>query len=299
MQLTGMLLGLGAATLQSVSYLFARLFGANNKGQVRHILVASHLLMGIASLLLLPFLWSSRVPPFRDFVLPLLGSCGFYLAGQVALFITLRRLEASRAAPLLAVKVVILALLSAALLRQPLAAGQWIAVLACVLGSLTLGTSGGRIGTGNALGLFAACFFYSLSDLSIAALVRALDSLDTLHAATLGAAMSYTLAGTVALVILPLAGGRSVFRRIRYSAGFAASWFLGMVCLYACFGIVGPVFGNILQSTRGILSILLGVTIARLGWVHLEQHITRRVLAQRLSAAALMLLAIYLYQSHS
>ncbi|NQT92320.1 MAG: DMT family transporter [Lentisphaerae bacterium] len=299
MQLTGIVLGLSAAVFQSVSYVFSRLHVAGARGHIRHILVASHLFMGIGSLLFLPFLWSSRMPAFQDYVLPLLGCCVFYLLGQAALFSALRRLEPSRAAPLLAMKVVILALITSAVLRQHLSAIQWIAIMACVLGSLSLGTFGGNIGMRDTVSVLVACFFYSLSDIHIAMLVRALAPLEPLHAAALGASMCYALCGVVALALLPLAGGRTVFSRMRYSVGFSVSWFLGMVCLYACFGLLGPVFGNILQSTRGILSILLGAYIARIGWVHLEQRVTRRVLVQRLAAAALMLLAIYLFQSHS
>ena len=299
MQLTGILLGVGAAAFQSVSYVFLRLYVADGKGHVRHILVAGHLGMGLASLLLLPLLWSSSMPPFGDFAFPLLGSSGFYLLGQVALFVTLRRLEASRAAPPLAIKVVCLGLLSVAFMGQSLSSIQWISILACVLGALTLGASGGRIGARAAGGLLTACFLYCFSDISITLLVQALAHLRPLHAAALGAAMSYTLCGIVALSVLPLSGGSAVFRHWRLSAGFGAAWFLGMVCLYACFGLVGPVFGNILQSTRGILSILLGACIARLGWLHIERRVTRRVLDQRLAASALMLLAIYLFQAHA
>ena len=78
---------------------------------------------------------------------------------------------------------------------------------------------------------------------------------------------------------------------------FAATWLLSMVFLYACFAFVGPVFGNILQSTRGIISIVLGAGLARLGLEHLEQKVSRPVLRQRIGAAILMCAAVWLFQT--
>ena len=82
-----------------------------------------------------------------------------------------------------------------------------------------------------------------------------------------------------------------------YALPFAAAWLLSMVFLYACFALIGPVFGNILQSTRGILSIVLGAGLARLGVEHLEERVPRAVLLQRIGAALLMCIAVWLFQT--
>ena len=68
-----------------------------------------------------------------------------------------------------------------------------------------------------------------------------------------------------------------------------------MVGLYCCFGLVGVVFGNILQSTRGVMSVAIGATLAQLGWHELEQRVDRVTLLRRLAAALLMTAAIALY----
>ena len=68
-----------------------------------------------------------------------------------------------------------------------------------------------------------------------------------------------------------------------------------MAALYICFGQIGVVFGNILQSTRGFMSVVLGAMLAHLGWHELEQRVDRATLLKRMAAAALMTAAIALY----
>jgi hypothetical protein len=58
---------------------------------------------------------------------------------------------------------------------------------------------------------------------------------------------------------------------------------------------VGVVFGNILQSTRGVMSVAIGAALAHLGWHDLEQRVDRSTLLRRLTAALLMTAAIALY----
>jgi cytochrome c biogenesis protein CcdA len=72
-------------------------------------------------------------------------------------------------------------------------------------------------------------------------------------------------------------------------------WLLGMAGLYTCFGLVGVVFGNILQSTRGMMSIAIGAALAHAGWHALETRVDPQTLVRRLLAAALMTAAIALY----
>jgi hypothetical protein len=55
------------------------------------------------------------------------------------------------------------------------------------------------------------------------------------------------------------------------------------------------VFGNIMQSTRGVMSVAIGAALAHLGWHELEQRVDRATLLRRLAAALLMTAAIALY----
>ena len=68
-----------------------------------------------------------------------------------------------------------------------------------------------------------------------------------------------------------------------------------MVSLYACIGSVGVVLSTILQSTRGVMSVVIGATLAHLGWHDLESRVDRIMLIKRLLAAVLMTAAIAAY----
>jgi hypothetical protein len=82
-----------------------------------------------------------------------------------------------------------------------------------------------------------------------------------------------------------------------YSLPFAFFWYFGIACLFACFAYIEPVFGNILQSTRGIISILIGAALAKYGFHELEEKIPAHALARRLGATTLMIAAIWLFAS--
>jgi hypothetical protein len=109
--------------------------------------------------------------------------------------------------------------------------------------------------------------------------------------------MTYVICGLGSALWFPFAGGRKVLKDWRPALPFAICWMAAMVLLFACFGLVGPVYGNISQATRGILSIILGFILARLGFQHLEKRIQRGVLYRRLAAAALMCTAIWLFKA--
>lgn len=306
MLLAGLLLGLFAAVGQSASYVFSRLYVLRRHGSVLGLLVVAHVLMGAVSAALLPLVAPAWLPPLRTYAWQLAGVAGFYLAGQVALFATLRRVEGSRVSPLLGLKIVILAAVNTLVLDKGLGVQHWLAAVLAVGAALALATAGGRL-PWRAMGtILIACVGYSLSDLSIRAMVdRMIAAQDDtllvrLHASVAGMCLAYTVCGLVGVGLLfglslRSGPGRAALKDWRYALPFTACWYLGMAGLFGCFATVGVVFGNILQSTRGVISLVLGALLARLGHVHLESRHTRRTLLLRGLAAVLMALAIALY----
>jgi drug/metabolite transporter (DMT)-like permease len=291
--LSGIGFGLGAAACQSLSYIFSRRFVGRTGATPALLLIASHLIMGAGSLLLLPLLAPRHLPPLADFALPLAGAAAFYLVAQLGLFHVLRLVESSRVAPLLGLKVVVLACLAVLLMRQGLHPLQWAAVGLSALAAWLLNEAGGRVPARclAVLGMSIGC--YCLSDLSIGVLMQRLEGVEPSPAFT-GAALTYILC---ALLTLPFAFRREL-RQPRLwvlAAPFAVAWFGAMCLLYACFGAIGVVFGNIVQSTRGILSVVIGWGLARIGHTHLESHVGRRVIWRRATGALLMLAAVALY----
>jgi len=292
--LLGILLGLASALFSSISYVFSRLFVIRRHQGVIRLLVLGHAIMGAASLAAFPFLWSAGTPPLGRYVLPLLGTTGAYLFGQAALFGMLRRIDASRVSPLLGLKILILAAIAVIALRSPLSGGQWLAVALSVGAAMLLGTSGQHLDRRAVAGLLIACLAYCLSDLSIKALVAALADMGPTQSVLYAVSVSYILAGVIAAALLPLAG-KGALGDLRYAVPWAGAWLAAMVSLYACFAAIGVVYGNIVQSTRGLMSVVIGARLAYLGMVHLERKTTRGEFLRRLAAAVLMTGAIALF----
>jgi drug/metabolite transporter (DMT)-like permease len=298
MLMIGITLGLIAGLTQSVSYIFSRRYVARHRSSPVQLLILGHIVMGVISAIILPWLWRSDLPGLRVYAWPLAAVTGFYLLGQLSFFAALKFSDASRLSPLLALKIVFLALLTAMLLRQPIAIIQWAGIFICVSSAFLINNSGGTLPWRSLLLILSACLFYSLSDMHIKILVDRFCTcgLNTLHSVFLGVCLCYTLAGGLSMIFLPWVGGWSR-ENLAYATPFALAWLFAMFFLFASFAQVGVVFGNILQSTRGIFSIVIGAVLAKMGLEHIEQKTTRAVFTRRLAAAVLMCLAIILYVS--
>jgi drug/metabolite transporter (DMT)-like permease len=238
----------------------------------------------------------------RLFAVPLALSVGFYLLGQSSLFAALKRVEASRMAPLLGLKIVMLAVIVSFVLGHVLDTRQWLAVALSVAAAVMLQAGRGAVPS-QAFGfVLACCLCFAIADIYIIRLIDGLQAgamtssvvISRLHAGGLAMTLTYGLCG---LLFVPLVVGLRPYTRTDWVAAsqYASAWLLSMVGLYCCFGLVGVVFGNILQSTRGVMSVAIGAALAHLGWHELEQRIDRATLLRRLAAALLMTAAIALY----
>ena len=287
--------GLGAGLFQSLSYLCIRLFNKRHDDNIIALLALSHILMGLISIPLAGMLWPESMPSVRMYLWPLLGSTGFYLSGQFFLFAAIIHSEPSRVSPLLGLKVFILALISVIFLGQQFDMPKWIAVLLTTGAVLLLSSSGKRLeGRFILLGLLA-CVSYCLSDLCIKKLVDHFMFMGVLRGAVMATALSYVVCGVAGAATVMMNPKHSTRGTWLYAVPFAFCWFIAMILLFSCFGLTGVVFGNILQSTRGIISIVLGFVIAHIGFEALEPKPTKRTVVLRMVAAVLMTAAVVLF----
>jgi drug/metabolite transporter (DMT)-like permease len=291
----GILFGILAALFQSISYLCTRLFNERHKNDIGTLLALSHIIMGIISVFLVIFLLPQNMPDFSTYLPSLLGSTVFYLFGQIFLFSALIKSEASRISPLLGIKVIILALISFIFLHQHLNLVQWIAVVLCSLSVFLLSNSGTKLHQSSVILVVLACISYCISDTSIKALVEHFRFLGDFQGAVFSTGLCYILSGFAGLTYLVLKPHNTNRDTWLYSLPFAFSWLIAMIFLFSCFTLIGVVFGNILQSTRGVISIGLGFFIAQLGFQRLEAGTTRDVFIKRILAACLMTLSIALF----
>ncbi|MGI9177749.1 MAG: EamA family transporter [Pirellulales bacterium] len=298
----GVAAGFAAAFMSAVSYLISRHHGSRGGSSLR-LLVVAHALMGLACLPVVAMLWPATLPTTGRWIAPLVGSAFSYLLGQAFVFAALARADASRVAPLLGLKIAMLAGIVSCLLGEPLDLRQWLAVGLSVVAAAMLQRRGGMPSTALAL-TFAACCTFAISDLCIVGLINGLQQaaadasipLSRVQAGVLAMTVTYVLCGCLAAPILMTKQGWPQSSNDWTAAGcYAVTWLIGMAALYTCFGLIGAVFGNILQSTRGVMAIVMGATLAHLGWHGIETHVDRQTLLLRIVAASLMTAAIALY----
>lgn len=294
-EIMGIGLGLAAAFFQSLSYLCSRLFMKRHQDNILALLALSHILMGIVSLLLAALLRPAALPPLRLYLGALLGASGFYLLGQMILFAAITRTEPSRISPLLGLKVFMLAVIGAVFLGQQFGAGQWLAVLCSGLSVFLLSYDGRRLEWPFAAMGLLVCLFYCLSDIHIKILVDYFNFMGTVRGAAMATALCYIFCGLVGAAVLLFRPACSTRQTWIYAAPFAASWFLAMILLFSSFGLIGVVFGNIMQSARGILSIVLAFAAAQLGFESLEPKASPARMIQRSLAAVLMTASVALF----
>ena len=265
----GVFLGLGAAFCQSLSYVFSRLFLSQFPRRSFTLLALAHVIMGALALCILPFVIPQSLPNWKELAPPLLGASVCYLCGQTCLFMALRYAEPSRVSPLLGIKIVVLALVTTVFMQSNYTFLQWTAVGLSVTAALMLRQSGSRIPWDSMAWVLAACVGYAFSDINIRLLVQRFSYLPLSRAALVSACLSYLLCLFFTCPLL-LFSPRPGLRMWGYAIPFALAWFTAMLFLFACFGSIGVVFGNIVQSSRGLLSVVMGSLLAKWGWHFLE-----------------------------
>ncbi len=288
----GILFGFGMAISFSVAYLFTRSF-INRYHSSLYLLIWSHLLIGIACVLMLPLLWTERYegPIFQDAF-----QCAFYyLLGQFALFQAVKYSNASRVAPLLGIKIVFIAVLSFFFLDHQFDVLQIMAILVSLAAATLLNWTGGKMPFASIVWVMVSCLFYSLSDIYIKKLVNCFPDVPVLHRSMLAMTIVYLICGAFSVAALPWFRKIHSRKMLKTALPFTVFWFISMILLFGCFDMIGPVFGNLIQSTRGIFSIIIGLFVAKAGYSSIESKVPLRVLLQRLGAAVLMSLAIVMF----
>jgi len=288
----GIILGLVAAFTQSLSYIFARKFSSGCTNSNVRLLIASHIIMAIVGAIALPFFWPA-IEWEWNWIRPVILCAVYYLVGQGLMFVSLKSAEASKISPLLSIKVVMLAFLTWWLIGTPLNYLQWTGVGLCLIGAFVLNFGGGGISRRAIISVLGACLFYSLSDMNITIMVKTLEGhLSRWDAIFFGVCMTYILCGLICGPFMLVVKESKLSDLKGPAFGFAVTWMIAMVFLFATFSIVGTVYGNILQSMRGIISIRIGVVIARMGHHHIEAHMPRKIFIRRLIAGLIMTAAI-------
>lgn len=292
--LTGIIAGLISALLQSTSYICSAGFMLKYKSSLR-LVIFSQLVMGAVCLPFVPFLFPEQLlHMLPEFTLWIAAWVVCFTVGQTAFFNTLRSIEASRMSSLLGLKIIVLSIIYVLLMRTPLSLLQWIAVILSTLAAVGMNWSGGaRFTFKGILWLLVTLIAYSLTDMTETHLVTMPKSGNIIRDSFAIGAVCYSLLGILTLPFL--LKFRWTTKQFVKSIPFALTWYLSQVTLFICFGLLGTVFGNVIQASRGLISIGIGILLLHLGLGRLDSKISPAMWVRRIVAAILMAAGIILY----
>lgn len=289
--LTGIISGLVAAIIQPVAYLFSRAYLVRG-GTALSLTVYSQVIMGLLSgLILLAFL------PALPFSVEILKCSTFSVLtifiAQVCYFFAVRTLEASRLSTMLGLKIIFLVLLNMAFWGQTINAWQWLAVLLSVGSAFVMNHSGLRLNLRVIALVLFCCLFLAASDIADFRLFSAIPGDNALHRGVLATAYCY---GELGLLSLPaLLFVKFDWRKFRSAIPYSLAWLSAMLVFFLCLGLLGTVFTSIIQSARGLISVLMGAAVAALGYAQVESRSSNRVWLGRLAAALMVMSAVLIF----
>lgn len=256
------------------------------------MMLASQLMLGVLSAFALPFL------RFNVWQLKLLGPLLLvtlsFLVGQVFFLRALTLIESSRMSSIIGLKLIFVPLFLYLFFGYVFNLGQITALALAVAATLLMNYhTGGRFHWSGMGCSVIAVIFFAWSDIGIKFLIKEIDPEHFVRAGLIGILMNNV---TVVVLLLPWYFKYKLCRNdFKMTAAFTGCWGFGLFCLFVSFGFVGPVFGNVLQSVRGPVGLVLGIAAAHFGMQHLELRNPAIVWIRRALAALFMFLAVVLY----
>ena len=294
MYIPGIFAGLLSAIFASLSYVASKAFINEYKSPVRLMLLSLVFMMFPAALTLLCLYGRYELVFTLRNILMLLGAQGGFLVAQISLFRGLRYVEASRYSSLLGLKILLLSLICVFFTGAGLTLQQWIAVVICTVSAVGMNYSGFRIPWKAFLFLLITLSGYICSDICHVEYVKGNVGDTPLIQAFASVSCSYALLGLITIPTLFFF--KWSYREFRATVPYGGAWFLSMLALFFCFYETGLVFGSVLQATRGLFSILLGVILVHYGVKGQESAETsRKDWVRRIVMAVLMIIAVGLY----
>ncbi len=234
--------------------------------------------------------------PWDQILWPLLAGASFFF-GQITTFLAIQSGHISLVTPLLGSKVLLIAILSALVLRQPVPGSWWIGAVLALVGVAILGyqptpRDKAQRPTNQlptiAWGLLSA-LLYSATDLFVQDATRVMPPSAYLS-------VMFAFVGLLTFLMIPLF--RSPLRAIPKAAW---PWVIGGSALVAMQGLLMAVAlawfikaaeANIVYNSRGLWTVLLSLILARrlgLG----ERLLNRTAMVRRAFGAVLLLAAIW------
>jgi uncharacterized membrane protein len=287
----GVICGFLVAFMQPVAYLLSRRFFVRG-GKALELTVYSQVIMGLIAIAMLLSCWQAW--SFNgDIAARAAWSMGTILIAQICYFLAIRFVEASRLSSMLGLKLIFLALLNMLLFDERLHSVHWLAVVLCAAAALIMNHSGLKISLKALMMIIVCCFFLAASDIADYRLVTAIKLENPFLRGVIATGFCY---GGLGLISLPgLFFLRFDWQKCKSAIPYSGVWMAAMVLFYLCIGLLGTVFTSIIQSSRGLISVLLGAVVAWLGYAGIESKASAAVWLSRLAAALLIMAAVVIF----
>ena len=292
---TGVLSGFLAAFLNAVAFLFSARF-LKKYNSSRHLLVSAHIVMLCLCLPAALFLYPGKIVDLPRYLFYIAAWVVVFFSGQFSFFTALKHIEASRLSSLLGLKLIVLTVIFMITARTFPGIWQWLAIIIAAAAAVMINWSGdGKVNFKGGIFLLLTLMCYSFSDICETGMAKCM--LDSGHSELRGA----FFATSVAYVALGSAILPGLFKvkitRAQLVTVFPYSclWVVSQAFLMIGFAKVGPVFGNVILSSRGLFSVVLGAILVLFTDSKLDADIPFLQWIRRGIAAILMISAIALY----
>jgi len=285
--LIGVLASFLGATFQALNYALTQSCQQKYSIDGVKLLVAVHVCMGFLAVVptVLFGYWQLFEP---DLAWDFFKINAPYLFAQYLLINAIRLSDASIASPLLALKIPVLAAISILFFGAEFTAMQGVSIGLILTLGWYFSTMSGKINLKPLLLVLGASLFYSLSDMAITGLSHKLTGSSVVEQSFITTCLNFVVCGVFSVLMMkPM----QVSLRMTYQAKWVGlAWFVAVIFLIIGFNISGVVSGNVVQSLRGVI----GVMIAFLFFRH-QVNQPASIWYKKLIAAAGMVASVALF----
>lgn len=256
----GIFLGFLGAVAQALNYAVTKDCQEKSRLQGLKLLVAEHLAM--FALTLFPFVFFGHYRYFGYEVFwYVVAIVAPYLMAQYAINKAIALSDASIVSPLMTVKVPILALISLFLLDRGFTPIQYVAIVMIIALGWYYSSLSGRIRLRPLFFIAVGCACFCFSDLAMTALTHFVPSASRFEQIAAGITYEYVASGLLALPGIVYC--RVKVKDVLATKWIAVLWLLSMVGIVGCFNLTGVVEGNIIQTLRSVIGVIIAYLFYR------------------------------------
>lgn len=283
----GLILGFIGALGQAANYAFTKDCVEKFKlGGVRQ-LIAVHVFMFL--LCLIPFIALGYYRFFNlETVLYCLWIIAPYLLAQYLMIKALTIADSSIVSPLLTIKVPILALISVLFFEQHFSMLQVLCITVIICLGFYFSSLAGKVRLGPLIVIACACTCFSTSDIAMTQFMKTLDC-ERIHQITAGITYEYMACAFFAIPAMFIKRFDIHPKQILQTKWVGIAWMVSMIGLVGCFNLAGVVEGNIIQTLRSVIGVIIAYLFYK---SYIKDHATFK---KKLGIAIGMFIAVSVY----